>query len=49
MPEDPFVRIGLDCGLPLKALLTRQSCAELGLEVCRMLTALIKAPQIHII
>ena len=47
--EGPLVRIELDCGFPLKALLTRQACAELQLQPGSRVTALIKAPQAHVI
>jgi molybdate transport system ATP-binding protein len=47
--EGPLVRIELDCGFPLKALLTRQACAELGLHKDCSVTAMIKVPQIHLI
>jgi len=47
--EGPIVRIDLDCGFPLMALLTRQACEELALKTGDRVTALIKAPQIHLI
>ena len=47
--EGPLVRIELDCGFPLKALLTPQACAELKLRPGDPITAMIKAPQIHLI
>lgn len=48
-PEGPLVRLELDCGFPLKALLTRQSCAELQLQPGNVATALIKASQAHLV
>jgi len=48
-PDGAMVRLTLDAGFPLKALLTRQACAELGLEPGSRAWAAIKAPQIHII
>jgi molybdate transport system ATP-binding protein len=48
-PEGPMIRIELDCGFPLKALLTRQACAELALKPGASMVALIKAPHIHLI
>jgi molybdate transport system ATP-binding protein len=48
-PEGPVMRIELDCGFPLKALLTRQACDELGLRPGTAVFALIKAPHIHLI
>jgi molybdate transport system ATP-binding protein len=47
--EGPMARVGLDCGFPLTALVTNQACAELGLREGDRVTALIKAPAIHII
>ena len=48
-PEGPLVRVVLDCGFPLSALVTRPACAELGLEVGGQVTALVKAAAIHLI
>ena len=48
-PEGPMVRIDLDCGFPLAALLTSQACAELELKEHDRVLALIKAPQLHLI
>jgi molybdate transport system ATP-binding protein len=47
-PEGALVRIGLDCGFELTALVTRPACAELDLKVGEQVTALIKAPAIHL-
>jgi molybdate transport system ATP-binding protein len=47
--EGPLVRVGLDCGFPLVALVTRPACADLGLRVGDRLTALLKAPAVHLI
>jgi len=47
-PEGPLVRIGLDCGFALTALVTRPACAELNLKVEERVTVLIKAPAIHL-
>jgi molybdate transport system ATP-binding protein len=44
-----LVRLALDAGFPLKALLTRQSCAELGLEPGARAWASVKAPHVHVI
>jgi molybdate transport system ATP-binding protein len=49
VPEGPLVRIELDCGFPLTALLTRQSCEELALAPGASVLALVKAPHIHLI
>jgi molybdate transport system ATP-binding protein len=48
-PEGPMMRIELDGGFPLKALLTRQACDELALRAGASVMALIKAPHIHLI
>jgi molybdate transport system ATP-binding protein len=48
-PEGPMVRIELDCGFALSALLTKQACDELALAPGEPVLALIKAPQIHLI
>jgi molybdate transport system ATP-binding protein len=47
--EGPMVRVELDCGFSLTAVLTRQACDELALAVGEQVLALIKAPQIHLI
>jgi molybdate transport system ATP-binding protein len=44
-----LVRLALDAGFPLKALLTRQSCAELNLEPGARAWASVKAPHVHVI
>jgi molybdate transport system ATP-binding protein len=43
------MRIELDCGFPLVAMLTRQSVDELGLAVGGQICALVKAPNVHLI
>ena len=47
--DGPLMRVELDCGFPLKALLTRQACDELALKAGASVVALIKAPHIHLI
>jgi len=47
--EGPMIRIGLDCGFALTALVTRPAAEELHLEVGDRVTALIKAPAIHLV
>jgi molybdate transport system ATP-binding protein len=47
--EGPLVRIGIDCGFPLTALLTRQAGEELALQRDEPVLALVKAPHIHLI
>jgi molybdate transport system ATP-binding protein len=48
-PEGPMVRVGLDCGFALAALVTRGSCEELDLREGETVTALVKAPAVHLI
>lgn len=48
-PEGPLVRVGLDCGFELTALVTRPACAELGLRVGDRITAAAKASAIHLL
>jgi molybdate transport system ATP-binding protein len=48
-PEPPMIRIDLDCGFPLTALLTRQACEELALRDGDTVTAVVKAPAVHLI
>jgi molybdate transport system ATP-binding protein len=47
--EGPMVRVSLDCGFPLTALVTNQACLELELREGELVTALVKAPSIHLI
>jgi molybdate transport system ATP-binding protein len=47
--EGALVRVEVDCGLLLKVLLTRQACAELELRAGEAVTALVKAPHIHLL
>ena len=47
--EGPLVRVELDCGFPLVALLTKQACEELSLAPGESMIALVKAPSIHLI
>jgi tungstate transport system ATP-binding protein len=45
----PFVRVSVDCGFALTALITRRSCAELGLVVGTDVIAGVKATAIHVL
>ena len=45
----PYLRVKLDCGFPLVALVTRPACTELGLQIGDRLTAVLKAPAVHLI
>jgi molybdate transport system ATP-binding protein len=47
--EGPLMRVELDCGFTLTVLLTRQACEEMALKPGEHVTALIKAPHIHLI
>jgi len=47
--EGPMVRLSLACGFPLTALVTRQAREELALQEGDQVTALIKAPSIHLV
>lgn len=47
--EGPLVRVGIDCGFPLKALVTYQAWEEMGLCDGMEVTALVKAPAIRLI
>jgi molybdopterin-binding protein len=49
MPEGPMLRIEIDCGFTLTALLTRQACEELGLQENDSVLAMIKATNVHLI
>lgn len=48
-PEGAVVRIVLDAGFTLTALLTKQACEELALKIGDKVLALVKAPQVHLI
>jgi len=47
--EGTLMRVELDCGFRLAALLTRQACEELALKPGDRVVALVKAPNIHLI
>jgi tungstate transport system ATP-binding protein len=49
MPNGPFVRVSVDCGFILAALITRRSCSELGLTVGADVVAGVKATAIHVL
>ena len=44
-----MVRVSLDCGFSLKALVTNQACQELVLREGEHVIALLKAPAIHLV
>ncbi len=45
----PVLRVTVDCGFPLAALVTRQTVADLGIRPGAAVTALVKAPSVHLI
>jgi tungstate transport system ATP-binding protein len=49
IPYGPFVRITIDCGFLLTALITRRSCSELGFAVGTSVVAGVKASAIHVL
>ncbi|MBX3441682.1 MAG: ABC transporter ATP-binding protein [Planctomyces sp.] len=49
VPEGPLVRVGLNCGFELTALVTRRSRDELDLAPGSNVTALIKTPAVHVV
>jgi molybdate transport system ATP-binding protein len=48
-PEGPLVKVTLDCGFTLHALVTRTACNELELREGEAITALLKVPCVHLI
>ena len=48
-PEGPMIRVDLDAGFPLAVLLTKQACTELDLKSGSRVTAMVKAPNVHLI
>ena len=47
--EGALMRVELDCGFSLVALLTRQACEELALKPSDRVLTLVKAPKVHLI
>ena len=47
--ERNLMRVELDCGFPLAALVTKQACEELELKQGARVIALVKAPNVHLI
>lgn len=45
----PLVCVELDVGFPLLALVTRAACEELALQPGRTVTAILKAPAVHLL
>lgn len=48
-PEGPLVRLKLDCGFSLEALVTRQACVDLRLLEGDQVCAILKATAVHLI
>ena len=48
IPSGPLVRVSLDCGFPLTALITRMSADDLHLEKGKTVFASFKAAAIHV-
>ncbi|MEI8330200.1 MAG: ABC transporter ATP-binding protein [Methanomicrobiales archaeon] len=44
----PFIRVTVDCGVPITALITARSCSELGLSTGMTVLVSIKASAIHV-
>jgi molybdate transport system ATP-binding protein len=49
VPEGALVRVGLDAGFDLTALITRAAAAELAIEPGTRVIAAVKAPAIHLL
>lgn len=47
--QGPMIRVDLDCGFALAALVTRSACEELGLRTGDVVTAWLEIPAIHLI
>jgi molybdate transport system ATP-binding protein len=47
--QGPMMRVMLDCGFPLKALVTKQACQEMRLREGDEVQALLKATSIHLV
>jgi molybdopterin-binding protein len=48
-PSGPLVRVVIDCGLPVVALITRGSANDMKLEEGQPVTATFKATAVHLI
>jgi tungstate transport system ATP-binding protein len=44
----PFIRVTVDCGVPITALITARSCGELGLSPGMTVVGSVKASAIHV-
>ena len=48
IPEGPLARVELDCGVPLVAVITAQSAAELQLKPGDEMCAVVKTTSVHL-
>jgi molybdopterin-binding protein len=46
--EGPLARVELDCGIPLVAVVTAQSVAEMRLQPDDAVSAIVKATSVHV-
>jgi molybdate transport system ATP-binding protein len=49
LPVGSMIRVTVDCGFPLSAIITRRSWEELGLETGRKVVAAFKAASVHLL
>jgi tungstate transport system ATP-binding protein len=49
VPFGPFIRVTVDCGIPITALITRRSCMDLGFSTGTAVIAGVKATAIHVL
>jgi molybdate transport system ATP-binding protein len=49
VPEGPLVRVLLDCGFPLSAIVTRPAAEDLALRESDEVTAVFKATTVHVV
>ena len=47
--QGPMLKVSLDCGFVLQALVTRPAQEELGLAVGETVVAFVKSPAIHLV
>ena len=48
IPEGPLARVELDCGVPLVAVVTAQSVAEMRLQPGDAVSAIVKTTSVHV-
>jgi molybdopterin-binding protein len=48
VPEGPLARVELDCGIPLVAVITAQSVAEMWLQPGDAVSAIVKTTSVHV-